>query len=256
VEQLVAAASVLGMHAPLRLAASVAGVDDPLPVLEQAIAASLLEERLAEREVSFPHPLVQAAVYRQLGPARRAGLHLRAADHAEGEAVRLRHRARAASGPDSVLAGELARLGRRDAASGAWVSAADHLSSAARLTQDRADHEQLILEMVECHTSGAHPASLAATNAANDRGAGSGTVESAESSNAAAGTCSSRARACSGEPSVCACSRWAPRRDSDQPPGPGRQPRYSIIASNWPPGSQEESNHRRGGRSEEVQRPS
>ena len=101
VERLVAAASVVGMHTALDLAAVVAGVDDPLAALERAIAAGLLEERLGERGASFPHPLVHAAVYRQIGPARRAALHLKAADHADDEALRLRHRARAATGPDA-----------------------------------------------------------------------------------------------------------------------------------------------------------
>ncbi len=149
-ERLVAAASVLGMHVPVELAAAVAGVEDPLSALEQAMASGLLEEHPAEPGVCFPHPLVQAAVYRQLGPARRAVLHLRAAECTEDEAVRLRHRARAARGPDAALAGDLARLGRRQATAGAWVSAAEHLAGAARLTPDRADHEQLTLEMVEC----------------------------------------------------------------------------------------------------------
>lgn len=150
VERLVAAASVLGMHTALDLAAAVAEVDDPLAGLERAIAAGLLEERLGERGLSFPHPLVHAAVYRHLGPARRAALHLRAAGHAADEAVRLRHRARAATGPDATLSEDLARLGRREAISRAWGSAADHLSAAAGLAPNPRDRERFTLEAVEC----------------------------------------------------------------------------------------------------------
>jgi hypothetical protein len=42
-ERLVAVASVLGMHVPVEVAAAVAQVDDPLPALEQAMAAGLLD---------------------------------------------------------------------------------------------------------------------------------------------------------------------------------------------------------------------
>ncbi|MDT3443829.1 LuxR C-terminal-related transcriptional regulator [Pseudofrankia sp. BMG5.37] len=152
VEGLVAAASVLGMHTQVRLAGAVAGLDEPLPALDQAVAAGLLEEGLNGRDVTFPHPLVQAAVYRQLGPARRVELHLRAAQHLaqDAPAVALRHRARAATGPDAALSDELARHGRANAGRGGWVSAAEQLDAAARLAPHSADRERFALEAVEC----------------------------------------------------------------------------------------------------------
>ncbi|WP_018505532.1 ATP-binding protein [Parafrankia discariae] len=148
--ELATAASVLGAHPTLSQAAAVAGLDEPLRALEQAIAAGLLVERPVARGLRFPHPLVHAAVYEQAGPARRAELHTRAAELAEDEAPRLHHLARAATGPDGGLATELARLGREEAAAGAWAAAAGHLSTAARLAPARADHEQLILEAADC----------------------------------------------------------------------------------------------------------
>jgi len=150
VQELVAAASVLGARCRLHQAAALAKLDDPLPALEQAIAAGLLAEQPGGPGVGFPHPLVHAAIYQQLGPARRAELHTRAASVADEEPARLRHRVCAASGPDPALAADLARAGRRDTTAGAWASAAGHLATAARLAPSRTDHEQLTLEAIEC----------------------------------------------------------------------------------------------------------
>ena len=150
VQELVAAASVLGARCRLHQATALAKLDDPLPALEQAIAAGLLVEQSGSLGVGFPHPLVHAAIYHQLGPARRAELHTRAASVADEEPARLRHRVCAASGPDPALAADLARAGRRSATVGAWASAAEHLATAARLTPSQADHEQLTLEAIEC----------------------------------------------------------------------------------------------------------
>ncbi|SNQ47637.1 Transcriptional regulator, LuxR family [Frankia canadensis] len=148
--ELATAASVLGAHPTLAQAAAVGGVDEPLPALEQAIAAGLLMERPVAWGLRFPHPLVHAAIYEQAGPARRAELHIRAAALAEEVALRLHHLARAATGPDGGLALELARLGREQATAGAWAAAANQLSAAARLAPSRTDYEQLTLEAADC----------------------------------------------------------------------------------------------------------
>jgi ATP/maltotriose-dependent transcriptional regulator MalT len=150
VQELVAAASVLGVRCRLHQAAALAKLEDPLPALEQAIAAGLLVEQPSSLSVGFPHPLIHAAIYQQLGPARRAELHTRAASVADEEPARLRHRVCAASGPDPALAADLAQAGRRDTTVGAWASAVEHLATAARLTPSQADHEQLTLEATEC----------------------------------------------------------------------------------------------------------
>ncbi len=79
---LVQAASVLGSRAPVGLAAKVAGLTDPCPAVEQAHAARVLDvaEDATSRGLSFPHPLVRAAVYHDLGTARRSTLHGRAGE--------------------------------------------------------------------------------------------------------------------------------------------------------------------------------
>jgi DNA-binding CsgD family transcriptional regulator len=150
-QALAAAASVLGTRCLLHLAARLAGLDDALPALEQAIHAHLLEERPTATEllVAFPHPLVRAAVYHDLGPARRAELHARAAGLVADEAARVRHRVAAASGPDPGLAAELIALASRHALAGAWTAAADALLTATRLSATQAERERLILQAVD-----------------------------------------------------------------------------------------------------------
>jgi predicted ATPase/DNA-binding CsgD family transcriptional regulator len=151
-QRLVEAASVLGLRCSLATAARLASVDDPLQALEEATRAGLLQPRdamLSGRAVTFPHPLVHAAVYHDLGPARRAALHAAAAELAEDEASSLRHRVAAAPTEDARLAADLAALGRREATRQAWAIAATHLVSASRLSPARADRERLLLEAMD-----------------------------------------------------------------------------------------------------------
>ncbi len=153
-QALVGAAAVLGMQCTLDEAAALGGqrpsVAEAARELEEAVRAGLLSERPGEQLIRFPHPLVHAAVYHQLGPSLRTAYHLRAAQHTTDTAVALRHRAAAATGPDPELAAELAALGRRFAGEGAWVTAAGQLGAAARLVQDRDAYERYTLEELEC----------------------------------------------------------------------------------------------------------
>jgi DNA-binding CsgD family transcriptional regulator len=148
---LVMAASVFGTRCPLELARRLAQIDDPLPALDQAIAARLLEERptATERLVAFPHPLVQSAIYHDLGPVRRAALHARAAMLAEDERAMLRHSIAAAQGTDPSLAAKVADLADRQAATGSWLPAADNLLAAARLSAVRVTRERFALQAIE-----------------------------------------------------------------------------------------------------------
>ncbi|MFC8663239.1 AAA family ATPase [Streptomyces sp. NPDC057199] len=149
-EALLAAASVLGRCCPLAEAALLAGLADPLPALEQAVRAGLLTERPDDSVVRFPDPVVHAAVYHALGPARRRALHRGAAALAGDEETALHHRARAAAGPAPGLSAELAACGRRSVAGRAWHKAERQLSAAARLAPGRAAYEQYTLESIEC----------------------------------------------------------------------------------------------------------
>ncbi|MCZ4514939.1 ATP-binding protein, partial [Streptomyces sp. ActVer] len=158
-DALVCAAAVLGTHCTSADAWEVAGADlldeerraaDVLTALEEAVHTGLLTEAPGDPAIRFPHPLVHAAVYHQLGPSRRAALHLSAARTVRDQAHRLRHRALAAVGPDPELAAELAALGSKFAAEGAWANAAGQLTAAARLGPEPAVYEQYTLEAVEC----------------------------------------------------------------------------------------------------------
>jgi DNA-binding CsgD family transcriptional regulator len=148
-QDLVVAASGLGPRSPLRLASRVAGLDDPGPAVEEATASGLLllARHSGGWELSFPHPLIRAAVYDDLSPRRRSAVHARAAELTEGDA-RLGHRVAGALGDDSLLAAELEARAKDEASSGALAPAAGHLLSAARLAPASTDRERCLLEGV------------------------------------------------------------------------------------------------------------
>ncbi|MGP3918140.1 AAA family ATPase [Nonomuraea sp. 10N515B] len=173
--QLVAACAVLGEGCPLHVAAAVAGgLDDPLDALEEAVAAGLLRE-LPGRLIGFPEPLARAAAYDGLGPGTRARLHLAAAAQAGDTSTALRHRAAAASGPDDVLAEELAGYAAKAAQHGRWREAAVHLEpaagliDAARAPARRDELRTAALEHVLIGGDVLHAERLAGALAARDR---------------------------------------------------------------------------------------
>lgn len=104
--ELVAAASVMGGTTPLGILSHVADLDDPFSALDEARRAGLLTNRGTPPsvQVSFPHPLIGAAIYHDLDIAPRAALHRRAATVVEDEAVRIRHHVAACIGTDESLA--------------------------------------------------------------------------------------------------------------------------------------------------------
>jgi DNA-binding CsgD family transcriptional regulator len=149
-ERLVVATAVLGGAAPVDLVAQLADVAEPLAALDEAVAARLLEERPGPTgwRVAFGHPLLQAAVYGDLGPARRSALHERAAALVREEPAALRHRVAAAALPDATLAHEVAAQAR--AVAGTSLSAAaDALAAAATLSPAGAERERHLLDAVE-----------------------------------------------------------------------------------------------------------
>jgi DNA-binding CsgD family transcriptional regulator len=151
-QRLVLAAAVLSTPCPLPLAGRLAAVDDPLLALEEAVAARLLVAREATGEwtVDFPHPLVRAAVYHDLGPARRSALHSRAADLVGDPAASLRHRVAGTPGQDAALADEATRLALRQTDEDAWAAAVRSFLAAARLVTTPTRHQQLLLRAIDC----------------------------------------------------------------------------------------------------------
>ncbi|MEU6114369.1 AAA family ATPase [Streptomyces sp. NPDC047117] len=150
-QQLVAAASVLGVTSPLPLAARLAAIEDPLPAVEEAAAQDLLHLPLTvgAPSLAFPHPLIRAAVYHHIGPARRAALHTRAALLAEDDFSTLKHRLLAAAFPDPPLAADLAAGARLAMRAGSGATAALLAGHAARLAATDTARAQLAVEATD-----------------------------------------------------------------------------------------------------------
>ena len=128
-----------------------AGVEEPFAALEEASDAGLLRwvDAPPIPAPAFAHPLVAAAVYDQIGPARRAQLHALAAELVEDEDVSLRHLAAAAAGPDADLARRLEALAESKAAGQCLESAAIAMVAASRLSPARAEREERLLRAVD-----------------------------------------------------------------------------------------------------------
>ncbi len=149
--RLVEAAAVLGGRPSLATAAALGEIDEPTLALEEAAVVDLLRSNAepGALEVSFPHPLVQAAVYGQLGQHRRDRLHARAAELLDDVGAALRHRVAAAHAPDPQLAAQLAAYGQQRANTGGWAGAASALVAASRLSPGRALRESRLLQAVD-----------------------------------------------------------------------------------------------------------
>ena len=148
--RLVEAAAVLGVHASLASAAVLADVQDVVSAVDEAVDLGLVHIRAdGLRDVGFAHPLVRAAIYAQLGPARRVRLHTRAAELVDDDGAALRHRVLAAAPPDPGLADELEAFARREARAGAWAGAASTLLEASRMSADRERQEHRLLRAVD-----------------------------------------------------------------------------------------------------------
>ncbi|WP_214108351.1 helix-turn-helix transcriptional regulator [Acrocarpospora catenulata] len=124
---------------------------EALAVLKEVVATGVLRyaRNTGELRVEFPHPLVRAAVYQDIGPAERTAAHRIAADLVGDEADRLRHRLRAASRPDPEVAAEIAAFARRQAAAGHWESAAAHFADAGELAAGTRERSPLTAATVD-----------------------------------------------------------------------------------------------------------
>ena len=154
-QELVMAAAVLGQRSPLRLAGELAGIDDPSVAVEEAAGASVLVQVPGELgdDISFVHPLVRSAVYYDLGAARRAALHRRAAGLLSGERS-LAHRVAAAAGPDEALAADLEEAARDAQSSGRRMLAALLFAQAATASAEAGPREHRLFDAFEAHLAG------------------------------------------------------------------------------------------------------
>lgn len=137
-QSLVRAAAVLGCCAPLESAASLAGLSEPFGPLTEAVRFRLLREVIGmlKPEISFPEPLVRAAVYWSIDPQERRGMHRRAIEVTQGD-EKTRNWVAAVAG-DGVEAGPVAtKLGQmayHERVHGSCLAAASYFDWAAELT--------------------------------------------------------------------------------------------------------------------------
>ena len=149
-QRLVAALAVLGARAPLATAAAVAGLEDPLAALDEAVEQRLVEVvvRPGERSVAFTHPLIRAAVVDDLPPSRLAALHRAAGEVSTGPAA-LRHRLAGCAGYDADLAAEAERVATAEADRGAHSSSARLWMEVARVAPTAAARGEAVLTAVD-----------------------------------------------------------------------------------------------------------
>ena len=148
-QRLVRAAAVLGHRCLLGTAAAVADLQDPFPLLDEALEAALLLEQPGQgTDIAFTHALVRQAIHDGMSPSTRQRLHRRAAEASSGEA-RLDHLVAATTGPDVALAASLEAAARRAATQGRSLRSAGWLADAAALSGDPADRQRRILDALE-----------------------------------------------------------------------------------------------------------
>lgn len=148
--RLLAAAAVLGLRSSLTAAAAIAELEAPLQALEDAARTELVEARPTHEGwiIVFRHPLIQAAIYDDIGPATRSRLHARAAAVA-AEPEALAHRVAAADAPDPALVVLLTAQAQKELQGGTPGRAADRLLAAAQLTPPGPPRDDLIAQAVD-----------------------------------------------------------------------------------------------------------
>lgn len=149
--RLVSAAAVLGRRCPVVDAGALAGLEDPLPALEEAISSALVTEDISgpDAEIAFVHASVHAAVYSSMGPFERRRLHAVAGGITQGPAS-LDHRVAArVSTEDDTLADDLEAAGRQAVSDGQMVLAGSRLAQSSAAGSGQADREARLLDALE-----------------------------------------------------------------------------------------------------------
>ena len=152
-QRLARAAALLPDGSAVDLVAAVADVEHPHQALEELSDSPTIlthAEGLDGWTVRFPHPLVRAAVYDDLGSHARASLHTRAGAVLTGDAA-LRHLVAAADGPDDALADRLVTAAGDNLARGDAHAAADLTLNASRLTSVGEKSEERLLDAVNLY---------------------------------------------------------------------------------------------------------
>ncbi|WP_369275887.1 AAA family ATPase [Streptomyces sp. R11] len=150
-QRLAEAMAVLDQRSPLVMAGAVAGVKDPVEVLEPLLSLGLAQWWPSEMDtpVQTYHQMQRDAIYERIAPKRRRNLHLKAAELAQG-AAKWRHLVAAADGVDERLAAELEEQAERASATGNVQSASTYLLWASGLSASEADRERRVAMSAAC----------------------------------------------------------------------------------------------------------
>lgn len=150
---LVCAVAILGDDQPIATAVELAGIEDPLPAVDGAMDAGLLqalrESGGAATGLRLPDTLTRAAVITTIGVARAADAHRRAATIVVDPAARLHHLVAATAVADPALADALDELAGERGIEGSWAQAATLLRQAARLSTDPMLRDQRLTRAVD-----------------------------------------------------------------------------------------------------------
>ncbi len=171
-QRLARAAALLPDGSAIDLVAAVAEVEHPQQALEELSRSPTIlihTESASGWTVRFPHPLMRAAVYDDLGPHARANLHARAGELLTGDDA-LRHLVAASGGSDDNLADRLIEAAAANLARGDAHTAADLTLKASRVGSAGSVSEERFLDAVnlflidgDLTTTKALAADLAAT---------------------------------------------------------------------------------------------
>ncbi|WP_432560019.1 helix-turn-helix transcriptional regulator [Granulicoccus sp. GXG6511] len=155
VAALVEACAIIGRWVPIEEVGEVAGLAEPLAVLDAAIEQNLLRVRRASLRllVGFPSRMARAAAYESMGVARQRLLHERAATLMSDEGLALRQKSMAAGGPDEEVAALIDAYAEKCAADGVWDTAGEAWLAASRLSVTPSDQTRRLVACVDAKVS-------------------------------------------------------------------------------------------------------
>lgn len=155
VRRLVEACATIGRWSRVEEVAELADLEQPLPVVDRAVAHGVLQVRRAalRRLVGFPSRLARAAAYELMGVARQSELHARAAEIVTDPGAALQQRAMAVGGPDADIARDLDAWAAKCASEGAWERAGEAWLAASRMSVTEDEAAQRLISCMDAKIS-------------------------------------------------------------------------------------------------------
>lgn len=158
---LVEALAVLGDGGSLGEATRLAGIDEPLSAVDQAVDAELITTTTGFG-VALRSSLVRSAVLEVMGAHAAGDAHRRAAGIVDDPVRRLRHLVAATPVPDAALADQVDAMARERGAEGAWAEAASLFREAGRLSPDALQRDDRLTRSVDALVAAGDTAGAAA----------------------------------------------------------------------------------------------